>query len=539
MADPNDNKLDFVDGVSFMPWDWRNIGAAFQDGRAETSQSVAGRCTFTARRGFDPLDGVDYGRVVEGVGDLGINLRSKQFAFHLGASNLAVKGGDDAPLAAVSVAGGRLASLKLAVAQEYAEDQYLAVSYDILQKRPELSLAWSGETFTEKATLSLHLDPVDRACRLRAAVSLPGPEWRQDVYDDVTGAVEPPADDPASRHAVWVEHEARRRQLMAATRVGARLDLGRLVNWAADYVDYHLERKIPGLVWKIPLSQRLYNLLVPAEDENQVGEGLEGWAGAGLPGRRGAAAAGSFWFVRRRPAEGPLTRMDGARCGGRGRWPRPVPGCEPSRASPAALRSRSGANRDHPPPRRSATASAAGRSSCRTTLAAPRRPSASASASAPSGARRRCMTSPTKPRSRRCGSAASSRRRRRRARAAPAGASGAARASRSLLSRSHSCERRAPLRRAAAAAAPGSGPGALSCPWRARAPAPAAACMEFRSSFAGRGFPATCAARTKGIAGAPCAAGNASLFPLSLPPHVNPRVHWRVRAFSPSSHSVR
>jgi hypothetical protein len=263
-----DNKLDFVDGVSFLPWDWRNLGAAFQDGRSDTNQSVAARCNFTLRRGFDALDRVDYGGVVEGVGDLGINLRSKQFAFHLGASNLAVKGGADAPLDSVSVAGGRLASLKLTAAQEFAEDSYAAVSYDLLQKKPEVSLGWSGSTFTERATLSLHLDPVDAAARLRAGVSFPGPEWRGDVYDEATDRIECPRDD-GSRHAVWLEHEARRRRPMAATVIGARVDLGRLLNYAADWFDYNLEHKIPGLFWRLPLSQRLYNLVVPPEDENQ------------------------------------------------------------------------------------------------------------------------------------------------------------------------------------------------------------------------------------------------------------------------------
>jgi len=269
------NKLDFVEGVSFLPWDWRNLGAAFQDGRAENNQSVAARCNFTIRRGFDALDGVDYGGVVEGVGDLGINLRSKQFAFHLGASNLAVKGGEDAPLGSVSVAGGRLASLKLTVAHEFEQDHFAAVSWDLLQKKPELALGWSGQTFTEQATLALHLDPVDRVARLRAGVAFPGPEWREDVYDEVTGRVECPRDD-GGRHAVWIEHAARRRQLMAATSVGARVDLGRLLNWAADFVDYNLEYKIPGLFWRLPLSQRLYNLLIPAEDENQERYRLRG-----------------------------------------------------------------------------------------------------------------------------------------------------------------------------------------------------------------------------------------------------------------------
>lgn len=258
-----------------MPWDWRNLGAAFQDGRSENNQSVAARCNFTVRRGFDSLDSVDYGRVVEGVGDLGINLRSKQFVFHLGASNLTYKSGTDAPLRAVSAAGGGLASLKLTVAQEYTEDQYYAISYDVLQKKPELSLAWSGQTFTERATMSLHLDPVDRCCLVRAGVSFPGPEWREDVYNDVTGKVECPRDDGA-RHAVWVEHEARRRRPMAATRVGARVDVGRVVNWLCDAIDYRIEPRLPGIIWKIPLSQRLYNFLIPAEDENQDRHRIKG-----------------------------------------------------------------------------------------------------------------------------------------------------------------------------------------------------------------------------------------------------------------------
>lgn len=280
VQDPSEsNKLDFVEGVSFLPWDWRNLGAVFQDGRTrETSQSVAARCNFTLRRGFDALEGADYGGVVEGVGDLGINLRSRAFAFHLGASNLTYKGGEDAPLRAAAAGGSRLASLKLAVAQEYAEDQFLAVSYDLLQKKPELAVAWSGETFTERATLSLHLDPVDRACRLRAGVSFPGPEWREDVYDEVTRTVECPAEDGGARHSVWVEHEARRRALLAATRVGARVDVGRIVNWAADWLDARVDRLVPGIFWSVPLSLRLYNLLVPAEDENQERHRIRGWA---------------------------------------------------------------------------------------------------------------------------------------------------------------------------------------------------------------------------------------------------------------------
>ncbi|GBF91705.1 hypothetical protein Rsub_04009 [Raphidocelis subcapitata] len=269
------NKLDFVDGVSFLPWDLRNLGVSFEDGRPEHSQSVAARCHFTLRRGFDALEGLDYGRVAEGVGDIGINLRARGLAFHLGASNLAVKGGDDTPLAALAPAGGRLASLRVTVAQEISPDAYAAASYDVLQKKPGLTLAWSGQTFTERATLAVHLDPVDGAATLRAGLAFPGPEWRETVYDEETGRVEEPHDD-GSRHSVWVEHAATRRDPLAATRVGARVDLGRLLNWAGDYVDYNLQSKIPLIFWRLPLSQRLYNLFVPAEDSNQERYRLHG-----------------------------------------------------------------------------------------------------------------------------------------------------------------------------------------------------------------------------------------------------------------------
>jgi hypothetical protein len=271
-----ENKLDFIQGATFLPWDWRNIGAVFGHG-TKTSQCVAARGNFVVRRGYDEQEQIDYGRVVEGLGDLGLNLRSKDYAFHISASNLSYKSGNDAPLRAQSVIGNALASLKFTFAQQYAEDQYIAVSYDLKQHKPEFSLAWSGETLTEKATVAVNVDPIDRAARVRAAVSFPGPEWRDDVYNDATRMIEVPKDDGA-RHSVFVEHELRRKQLMASTRVGASLDLGRIANCVADYVDYNLEYKIPGIIWRIPLSQRLYNFLVPALDEEQIRHHIKGWA---------------------------------------------------------------------------------------------------------------------------------------------------------------------------------------------------------------------------------------------------------------------
>ncbi len=59
--------------------------------------------------------------------------------------------------------------------------------------------------------------------------------------------------------------------LACSTTVGGCLDLGRLVNYVCDFIDYRLEPRFPPLFWAIPGSQMLYNLIIPAEDEDQVG----------------------------------------------------------------------------------------------------------------------------------------------------------------------------------------------------------------------------------------------------------------------------
>lgn len=58
---------------------------------------------------------------------------------------------------------------------------------------------------------------------------------------------------------------------------------GRLINFVADVIDYRVEPRLPPLLWAIPGSQTLYNLLVPAEDENQV------WRAGGKEGKKGQA----------------------------------------------------------------------------------------------------------------------------------------------------------------------------------------------------------------------------------------------------------
>lgn len=59
---------------------------------------------------------------------------------------------------------------------------------------------------------------------------------------------------------------------------GARLDLGRLANLAADFIDNHVEPHLPLLFWKIPLTRRLFEWVLPAPDPEQMRYYIKGWA---------------------------------------------------------------------------------------------------------------------------------------------------------------------------------------------------------------------------------------------------------------------
>ncbi|KAF8065775.1 hypothetical protein HT031_002835 [Scenedesmus sp. PABB004] len=280
------NALDFIQGVALLPWELNNLGAVF-GARRDKAQCVASRARVVLRRGGGddgaaaaPPDGGGpaYGNVMEALGDVGFNLRSGEAAFHVGASNLSLRAGADAPLRATSAVGGTLASLKLAYAQEVAEDRFVGLSYDFGQRKPELSLAWAGDALTEQASLALTLDPVDRAARLRAGVTFPGPEWRRDAWDLASRSLQLVPVERGSRHTVWVQHEARRGDLLASTQLGARLDVGRLANLAGGFVDRQIEPRVPLLLWRLPFAQRLYRLAVPAEDADQLRYRIKGWA---------------------------------------------------------------------------------------------------------------------------------------------------------------------------------------------------------------------------------------------------------------------
>lgn len=268
--------MDFVPRLSFLPFDWRALGTAF--GREGASGS--GRVQFAVRQGFNPLDGSTIGRVVDGSAELGASYEHQSLVVSVSAGSLQFRGGRDDPAASVAQAVGEagVPSLKLTAAKRLgSDDNYVAVTYDLKQRKPELSVCWHGDAARDRATLLLKADPIMRAVRISAAVSTPGPEWRKVLYDDVTNKVEVPKDD-GGRHTLYLQHVAQGRDLLHRTRLGCRLDLGRIINYAVDYFDYHIEENLPTFFYKLPGSLTLLKLLVPPDDrDDQVRHDIKGW----------------------------------------------------------------------------------------------------------------------------------------------------------------------------------------------------------------------------------------------------------------------
>lgn len=181
------NKLEFLPtqaSESVLPsFDLRSLGGTFAIGNSLLARQnpvnaakLSGRCTFVVREGFDPIDLTSTGRVIQGRGDLGITLRNGSTALSLTAGNLSYVAGLDDPMAAsqVGTGEGSMPSLKATLASEYKPDCFAAASYDIRQKKPEFTLAWSGSTATDQASLVLHADPLMRTYKLGASVAFPG-----------------------------------------------------------------------------------------------------------------------------------------------------------------------------------------------------------------------------------------------------------------------------------------------------------------------------------------------------------------------------
>jgi hypothetical protein len=285
------NAIDFLPGVTLHTFPWRSIGQALATDAPEV-RSLSGRARFTVRPGAAASaasaagDGAGEGpstsapllprsTVVEGAGDLSATIRHQHLLINVAACNLTLRSGQDDPIAAFR-AGAAAAALRVSAAAQVGEDAYAGVTYDLSTRRPELSVCWTGHTPTERAALSVHADPIDRAVRLRAAVCFPGPEWRGDRLDERTGLVEFVEDD-GGRHALWVEHEARPGDAMLSTRLGARLDVGRALNWLGAAVDIHVRPRLPRGIWRIPGAGAVYNFFVPPEDEDMFRYRVRGW----------------------------------------------------------------------------------------------------------------------------------------------------------------------------------------------------------------------------------------------------------------------
>jgi hypothetical protein len=271
-----------LQGRQLLGSDWAGLAASFGlgDRSGGPGASGAGRVAFTVRQGVDAAELSNVGSVVDVVAETGAVFRLSGLAVGLSGSGITFRSGLDDPASAASTSGSsaqRVPSLKISVAKALKEPySYVAASFDLKQRKPELSACWTGEAGVDSATVLARVDPVMRAVKLTAAVSTPGPEWRKVLYNEDTNRLEHPEDDGA-RHTFYFEHEARPRDMLHATRIGAKLDLGRLVNYACDFFYYHLEERVPDFVWSIPLVPQLYYALVGQEDDDQVRHRIHGW----------------------------------------------------------------------------------------------------------------------------------------------------------------------------------------------------------------------------------------------------------------------
>lgn len=273
------NTFDFLQGVDVLSWHWNNLGTVFSSvgAPAQSSRTLAGKCSFVVKRGVDPLGGLPIGRTVEGCGDLGFNVKHKRFGVHLSIGNLWYKTGVDEPVKA-QIESTKLPSLKVSIAKQLARnaDEYVGASYDVRTGTPELSYCFSSTTLDSRATMLVAFNPKDVSVNLNAAVELPGPEWRVDLYDEETSALETVKDD-GLRHQFFLQHELTRADFFAKTRVGCKLSAHRAVNWLVHFIDNNWRHRIPTIVYRVPFAARLVDLLLPDDNDEQVRINLRGW----------------------------------------------------------------------------------------------------------------------------------------------------------------------------------------------------------------------------------------------------------------------
>ncbi len=145
-------RFEIIPFLSVLPIEWETLG--FKRKQSAVGSNVAGRFKFVVRQGYDPIDQSSTGRVLEAESDMGVSLRLNSIAAALTASSLAFRGGLDDPLAQSSSSAP---SMKATVAHEFSPDSFIAAGFDFKQRKPDLSICWTGETFTEKATVCLQV----------------------------------------------------------------------------------------------------------------------------------------------------------------------------------------------------------------------------------------------------------------------------------------------------------------------------------------------------------------------------------------------
>lgn len=84
------NQVDVIQGTSYVPFEWRSLGAVFARNKS-SDQALSARVNFVVRKGYDAVDDIEYGKVVEGNGAMGVTLKSKDYAFNLSATGISYK----------------------------------------------------------------------------------------------------------------------------------------------------------------------------------------------------------------------------------------------------------------------------------------------------------------------------------------------------------------------------------------------------------------------------------------------------------------
>lgn len=246
------NNFSFGPATSYQaPWSWQTLGRIFHFSSAPSSRLTA----TSLRMAFDstPTDGASRFSMSK---HLTYTLRRNRLAVALSTNTLSL----------TPTPGSPEVSRAVSLTYTPSEDTFLSASYDLMQRRPQLHLALSGQAHKDKAYLLSTLDLKARTYRVRAAASFPGTDWRTPLVDKYGDTYQRP--EHGGRHQLWLDQEVAL-SLKNRCTIGGALDLGLAANLAAHYWLNVLE---PGPmawtlpVWRmIPFGRRLRRALLPEE----------------------------------------------------------------------------------------------------------------------------------------------------------------------------------------------------------------------------------------------------------------------------------